>query len=410
MVRPIKKLNTFDVEKSGNVLDVGVDKNFNLIDESLDCPPVAASIKVDVGASATAAVALGVAVSGTIIPPLIDDFAIISTLNADLQGNLTVNAGVTGTLDSGKILLFEAAIPGLNFPGILTIGPSFQLNAQAKASLDLNLGMTVGISYKIDKAELVFPPNSERASNGTFTIRDTPLQLSASPNIAATGTLEAHLIPGVNLGISALGGVVGAGVFLDIDGQAFMKLNLEASANGEVVVKPAKKEKIAMRGITSPGHYYWNRAAALDPSDIAIRSPEPAPEAAALATRQTNVSTSASTSFGGCFEIGAGLDVNVGANADFFGLFNPETSISLFTQRFELFKRCFGDSVSTKREVPSLPYHRRSFSRFGARAPRSVTPVPVFKRGVLDLLCPANLPAAVSVTEDTITAAEIKKV
>lgn len=43
-------------------------------------------------------------------------------------------------------------------------------------------------------------------------------------------------------------------------------------------------------------------------------------------------------SFGGCFEVGAGLDVNVGADANFFELFNPSTKVPLFSKKFSLFK------------------------------------------------------------------------
>lgn len=52
----------------------------------------------------------------------------------------------------------------------------------------------------------------------------------------------------------------------------------------------------------------------------------------AVATKDIN------GSFGGCIEIGAGLDVNAGADADFFGLFNPSTKVNLFSKKFQIFK------------------------------------------------------------------------
>jgi len=60
-----------------------------------------------------------------------------------------------------------------NACSILTVGPSFQINAQAKAVLDVNVDMTVGINYKIKNAELVFPPSSKHAAGGSFNIGDT---------------------------------------------------------------------------------------------------------------------------------------------------------------------------------------------------------------------------------------------
>ena len=59
------------------------------------------------------------------------------------------------------------------FSSILTLGPSFQVNAQAKAELDLEVSLSVGINYKIDNAELVFPPNGKQANKGAFNVSDT---------------------------------------------------------------------------------------------------------------------------------------------------------------------------------------------------------------------------------------------
>jgi len=59
------------------------------------------------------------------------------------------------------------------FSSILTLGPSFEVNAQAKAALDLDVGLSVGINYKVDNAELVFPPNGKQANKGAFNVGDT---------------------------------------------------------------------------------------------------------------------------------------------------------------------------------------------------------------------------------------------
>jgi hypothetical protein len=57
---------------------------------------------------------------------------------------------------------------------ILTIGPSFKIDAQATAKLDLGVDLTVGLNYNINGAQLVFPPNSGANQNqGAFNIGDT---------------------------------------------------------------------------------------------------------------------------------------------------------------------------------------------------------------------------------------------
>lgn len=76
----IKGLNDFDVDKSKTLKELSVDKNFNLLTQELSCPPITASVKIDVDAKANALATIGVAASGTIIPPKVEDFAVITSM------------------------------------------------------------------------------------------------------------------------------------------------------------------------------------------------------------------------------------------------------------------------------------------------------------------------------------------
>jgi hypothetical protein len=91
----VKSLNDFDVDKSKTLSPISVNKNFNLLDKKLECPPLTASLKIDVNAKADAMASIGVAASGTIVPPKIEDFALIAGLKANLDGSLTMAAGLT---------------------------------------------------------------------------------------------------------------------------------------------------------------------------------------------------------------------------------------------------------------------------------------------------------------------------
>ncbi|PPQ93459.1 hypothetical protein CVT25_008563 [Psilocybe cyanescens] len=263
-VNDISSLNDFNVDKSTTLSPVDVDKSFNLLDKSISCPPVDASVKVDADAKAHAVASIGVAASGTILPPEVTAFSLIAGLTADLDGSIDMQATASGTLDSGKIKLFEVGIPGLDFPGVLTIGPSFVINGQATATLDLDVGLTVGISYTIDNAQLTFPPSSQQSS-GAFNIGDTPLKLTAGATGKATGTVEAHLIPTLNFGISALDDTVSANVFLELDASATMTLTVqgEADASGTVQSRSELESSKSRRG------YYL-----LSPSSLNTRAPQ----------------------------------------------------------------------------------------------------------------------------------------
>ncbi|KAG5638520.1 hypothetical protein H0H81_012157 [Sphagnurus paluster] len=227
----IKGLNNFDTENSNELSPLSVDKTFNLVDQQLACTSSTSSMKIDVDAKANADANIGVAASGTIVPPKVNDFAIITSLTANIDGAVTMTASASGTLDSGKQKIFEVDVPGVDFPGILTVDPSFVVNAQATAQVDAKADLTVGLNYHISKAQLTFPPNKNAQDAGKFVVGDTPLKLSVAPNTKATGTVAAHLIPSVNLKVSALGDIVKTGVYLELDASAEMDLSLEGTGS-----------------------------------------------------------------------------------------------------------------------------------------------------------------------------------
>ncbi|KAK0495454.1 hypothetical protein EDD18DRAFT_241861 [Armillaria luteobubalina] len=233
----IKDLDHFSKNKSFNI-PVDVDQTFNLLNESISCPPIDADLNIGVTAKAHALATLGVSASGTIIPPKIDDFGITANLDATLSGAIDIIADVTGTLDSGRITLLQP-IPfaGFQLPGILSIGPSFQIDARANATLDVNLDLNVGVVYNISQAQFVFPPaDGNTPGSGSFNAGDTPLKLSVGTAINATGAIEAHLIPRLNLGISAALGTIEANVFLELDASATLHLELDAMAGANATI------------------------------------------------------------------------------------------------------------------------------------------------------------------------------
>jgi hypothetical protein len=102
-----------------------------------------------------------------------------------------------------------------------------------------------------------------------------------TPSVASKGTVAAHVIPRIDLGISGLAGLASATVFLNLDASAQMNLNLNAAV-----------------------------------------------------TASTDAATTKSVD--GCIDIGAGLDVNAGASASFFG---EQTATLLFSDRSSFLPR-----------------------------------------------------------------------
>lgn len=121
--------------------------------------------------------------------------------------------------------------------------------------------------------------------------------------MASKGTVEAHLIPGLDLGITALGGASKATVSLNLDASASVTLTLNASA--VATVTPRSSVDMVPHDETAP---------------------------AAMARADT-----ASTGVNGCIDVGAALNVNAGADAKFFAIFDANAKVNLFTQKFDFF-------------------------------------------------------------------------
>ncbi|KNZ76532.1 hypothetical protein J132_09954 [Termitomyces sp. J132] len=305
----IKNLDTFNFNKSLSPQPFGIDRTVNLFNESVSCPPNTASLTVDANANATVAAIFGVAASGRFFPFRVNDFAMIIRMSGDIDSSVTMKATASGTLERKLPIFGPVGIPELNFRGVFTIGPTFEVNGQVSAELDLEADMTVGLNYHFDNAELVFPDDKTgtAGNSNSFAIDDTPLKLSVSPSVKATGNVQAHLIPSLNLSVSAH--KFGTGIFLNLDAFAEMDLSLEVS--GESTVEPTA-------AVTS--------------------------SVASSANSSTTVFLEDSgASLGGCFNVTVGLDVNAGADADFFGLFDENTQVSLFNKTFELFEKCFNN-------------------------------------------------------------------
>lgn len=65
---------------------------------------------------------------------------------------------------------------GFDLPGIITVGPSFQVDAQVVGQVDVQMDMTVGVNLDVQNAQLTFPPDatgSSPANASAFSLGDT---------------------------------------------------------------------------------------------------------------------------------------------------------------------------------------------------------------------------------------------
>ncbi|KAH7097314.1 hypothetical protein BKA62DRAFT_643487 [Auriculariales sp. MPI-PUGE-AT-0066] len=300
---PVALTRRFDVDKTFDLPPLKVNKAFNLLNRTFDCPAAAggvgltASLDVSADVAVNIQSAFGISLEGRILPfPKVTSFSLTATATGDAGATFDALASVTGTFTTGDITLFQAGLPGLNVPGIINIGPQFVLNSRLDASLGLQANVRAGATYTIPQVSLVFPPS---AGKSIATIKPVPdaLGLQLEPGATADATVIAHLVPRLEFGIEVLKGLAEAEIFLNVDGSAKLSAQAEASA------------------------------------DISVGD-----------TTDTTVN--------GCVGLDAGVAVTAGATGSIPGIFSKTKSFDLFRKNFNLFERCFGDLAKRSYRVP----------------------------------------------------------
>ncbi|KAH8923619.1 hypothetical protein BT69DRAFT_1350058 [Atractiella rhizophila] len=188
------KFNQININETKTLDHISFQKNLPVIDEKISCPLPGggnfdAGFDISVNGCFWGDVTLGIVATGTVVPPQLDNFNVFAGLSAFFGGTLDLKANAGASISSPEITLFQLGLPGLSFPGILNVGPSFSVKAQAKAAIEADVDLKN------------FQPNRRN------------LTLSVSPDAGASGTLEFHLIPRG---------------FLDLDSSATVTATLDA--------------------------------------------------------------------------------------------------------------------------------------------------------------------------------------
>ncbi|KAK7038619.1 hypothetical protein R3P38DRAFT_2615803 [Favolaschia claudopus] len=415
--------NSLDSDNTFTIQPINENKHAELFNDRIDCAGVSASLQVDLDGTANAQASLRIVTAGTIVPFNVTSFKAIAGLNGEIDGKLSLNAEVTGHVDSGNVRLLEIGIPGFDFKGILTVGPSFTLDGQISGDVDIVMDASLGMNLKVNNAQLTFPRDEKsQPVSSAFTIGDTPITMNADAGVSATGVITAHLIPGINLGVSALANKVDVKIDLTVDAHASLRMNLDGSISATKTIgarqeesegeKP-EEEDAAVEGedaaeedaSTDDGSVTEDDTATDGTQDTendsetveadavgdsegetaAGTGDEPSSDAETVeanvgdskgetvagTTDETSdipepapqAASGVTTTFGGCINIDGGVTVNVGAQGDFFGLFPGGAQSTLFNKDFKIFTKCFGDQAqASKRAVRTASLERRALT------------------------------------------------
>jgi len=251
-------------------------------------------------------------------------------VDAELSGTIDLQADLSGTLDSGvKPLVPAVGLPLLDF-GVVKIGPMFEIGGQAKATLELNIALNVGLSYVAKNCKWYLP-----ASVGTNSCdpksNDSGLKLDASANVKARAALEASVIPKLSLGISAFGGSAKGTLYVSLAASASLELSAEFSASTS-----KGRDVLGIEGVDSEEEPEGDD----DDENLSVRSYVPRYPSASrdLALREKDIDWNA------CVDLKAGLEIKGGAEVSLFKIVNRDWSYVFYTRTFQIYKKCWGNA------------------------------------------------------------------
>lgn len=84
MIRPERPLRvttaftSFNENRTLNSPPIEFSKTLSVFNTSIQCPPVEASVNIDVGVEVDAQITLSVVVNGSVVPPELDEFSVIT--------------------------------------------------------------------------------------------------------------------------------------------------------------------------------------------------------------------------------------------------------------------------------------------------------------------------------------------
>ncbi|KIM33069.1 hypothetical protein M408DRAFT_326729 [Serendipita vermifera MAFF 305830] len=302
-VESLDDRTSFNESTSNSFTALDIDQSFPVLSASLACPGNGTRPAFDASIAVTAAVKakidadVGFIVTGSIVPPQINDLAFTSNLRGNVVAAFDVKASAQGTFDTGLIPLLKTGLPGLSFPGILTVGPSISLNAQGKATLGITADIKVSSTFDLPQVNLVFPP-SQGQSAAQVIPGSTPIKVDVGTSVELKGRAEVHIIPRLDIGVEILNGAAKTTVFLNVDGSAGVDFSLSAGADFTPVSGTNELPVVELKDVE--------------------------------------------TKFGGTVGADVGININAGATAALVPFFDQTVSVPLFSKTFPIFTKTFG--------------------------------------------------------------------
>ncbi|KAK2461060.1 hypothetical protein APHAL10511_006907 [Amanita phalloides] len=188
------------------------------------CPHFSSSLDISVTGSAQISSQFGYYLEATIVPPAVQQAYVFFDAGAGAQASFVISGMAEAHYGSGRQELASFGFPGLYYPGLLTIGPSLHLYGELSGQLSLSGRFIASVGYQFPPIHYAFgladnkPGEKQTSSAVSPSNNNNGYDFSVGYNVNLEGSLDAHIIPSLQLGINVLGGsLIDAQVFAEAD-------------------------------------------------------------------------------------------------------------------------------------------------------------------------------------------------
>jgi GH18 family chitinase len=238
-IRWLQKMTTVESKDKGD-LNMMYSKSLLIYSARVGCEKSTLQAGLDIHADASLNLNAQYAyyLSGTIVPPSVDDtFAYFGVQpQAYLGVRMNGNAALRYT-SARKKLIETLSYPGLSIRGLAAVGPTLDLYGQLAGNVKLAGQIQVGAKYNFPRSEGYWPRNSDSATyekifgdSDTISTQGSGLEPRLSASVQAEANFDVLITPEANMGISAFG-IVDAQVTAFVNNT--LRFHIEGSASGD---------------------------------------------------------------------------------------------------------------------------------------------------------------------------------
>ncbi|KAJ7200546.1 hypothetical protein GGX14DRAFT_659827 [Mycena pura] len=159
-------------------------------------------------------------------------------MTAKIEGDASVS------YNSERVTLAEIGVPGLSWPGLITVGPSIVLQGYISGALSISGSAKAGVSYNFKRISMSFGDagmDPDLSDDPADPVPTQGSEFNLGYEMDLSGDFTVHLVPAVQLGLSIGGGTLlnaQAYIATDISAGVSMNGSVSSTVDNQVCISP----------------------------------------------------------------------------------------------------------------------------------------------------------------------------